>query len=519
MVSGDAGAAPPRRRVGWALAALAGLAALRLAASWETGFGDSEALYATYALHPQPAYLDHPGLVGALAGWVGGGTAPSPWAAHAATTALATLASLLVGVAARAAGASSAGAAVAVLGFSLCPEIALGLHALTPDLPLALAWLTALACAAGALRGEPSRFATTLLTLGAGAATGLACAAKASGLLLAAALVVTWLGPTTRARLRGPAPWLALALGAILAAPVLVWESREGFPMVVHRMVSTQSRAGVSLRNLGALLGGQLAYVTPAFLFAAWLALRSLHRERRGGEVARLLWWCAVLPGAGLAALCLWSRVAEPHWLAPAYLAVAVQFGRRGDVVPRRLARACGTTGITVAVVALVVVTTGVVPRVLGASYEPRWDLANDLHAWRDAPGLLTAAAERARRAGAAEPVVVGPHWIVCAQAAAALARAPGGERLARRVGCNGPIRDDFDRWLPRPAWIVHPTVLYVTDSRFPRDPATELPGRRVVEAARWDVMRGGRVVRTLTVTHLELDEATARGAAATSAP
>ena len=43
-------------------------------------------------------------------------------------------------------------------------------------------------------------------------------------------------------------------------------------------MWSTQSRSGVSLRNLGALIGGQLAYVTPPFLLAAWLALRSLHR-------------------------------------------------------------------------------------------------------------------------------------------------------------------------------------------------------------------------------------------------
>ena len=30
------------------------------------GFGDSEALYACYAMHPQPAYLDHPGLIGVI---------------------------------------------------------------------------------------------------------------------------------------------------------------------------------------------------------------------------------------------------------------------------------------------------------------------------------------------------------------------------------------------------------------------------------------------------------------------
>src|SRR6185437_7409438 len=64
---------------------------VRLLASIRVGFGDSEALYAAYAFHPQPAYLDHPGLVGVFARAVGGGTAPSPERAHAVTSVLATL--------------------------------------------------------------------------------------------------------------------------------------------------------------------------------------------------------------------------------------------------------------------------------------------------------------------------------------------------------------------------------------------------------------------------------------------
>ena len=47
-----------------------------------TGFGDAEALYASYALHPQPAYLDHPGLVGFVARALGAGGAPTPQTAH-----------------------------------------------------------------------------------------------------------------------------------------------------------------------------------------------------------------------------------------------------------------------------------------------------------------------------------------------------------------------------------------------------------------------------------------------------
>src|SRR5271166_5766805 len=67
------------------------LLALRVLAATRVGFGDSEALYATYALHPAPAYLDHPGLVGIFARVLGGGTAPSPVQAHLVTAVLATL--------------------------------------------------------------------------------------------------------------------------------------------------------------------------------------------------------------------------------------------------------------------------------------------------------------------------------------------------------------------------------------------------------------------------------------------
>jgi hypothetical protein len=77
------------------LAILAGLSgallAVRLYASARVGFGDSEALYAAYALHPQPAYLDHPGLIGIFARAVGNGTAPSPARAHLVTSLLAGL--------------------------------------------------------------------------------------------------------------------------------------------------------------------------------------------------------------------------------------------------------------------------------------------------------------------------------------------------------------------------------------------------------------------------------------------
>ena len=75
-----------------ALLALASLVLLatRLHAATVVGFGDSEALYASWALHPQPAYLDHPALVAVLARALGGGGAPTPAQAHVVSAVLAT---------------------------------------------------------------------------------------------------------------------------------------------------------------------------------------------------------------------------------------------------------------------------------------------------------------------------------------------------------------------------------------------------------------------------------------------
>lgn len=488
----------PGARAPWALALLStlALAALRLHVAWGTGFGDAEALYASYALHPQPAYLDHPGLVGSIARLIGHGGAPSPLEAHLFTACAAALVPWVGGLASRAAGATTRGALGVVLALTWVPELAIGLFGLTPDLPLALAWLGALALAALAARAPAQSFRALLYTLGVGALVGLATLAKLSGLLLGLGLFIASLGPGLRSRYRTLAPWGALAVALVLMVKLLHYELSEGWPMARHRLIATQTASGFSFRNLGAFLGGQLAYLTPPFLVGAALVARDLLRRRREDAASGLLFWCTTLVALPLATLCLWSRVAEPHWFAPAYLALAVHLGRVEAVGPR-LSRACIYTGVAVVAFAWLWIRTPLAPRLLGDAYRPRYDLANDLYAWKPGALLLDESLEAARREGGGSVVVVGPHWIVCAQAHAHLGRrAP--------VGCNGPRRDDFDGWLPRPSWASARHVLYVHDSRFALDPERELPGRVVRSVREANVVRGGRVVRTLWVTHLE---------------
>jgi hypothetical protein len=470
--------------------------ALRVDVAGIAGFGDAEALYASYALHPQPAYLDHPGLIGAIARLIGRGSSPEPHIAHMVTAALATLLAWLGGLSAWAAGASWRGAMATVLTLSLVPELGIGLFGLTPHLPLAICWIGALGLTALALRSEPSSVRALVALLGAGILVGGACLSHLSGALLGLALLAALIGRGQLARWKTAGPWAAIGVALVLIVPVLIWEAREGWPMLRHRLVETQAHAGLSLRNLGALLGGQLLYITPFFLVAAAFVLADLGRTRSSDPVARLLWFATLVPAVVIIPVCLWSKVAEPHWLAPAYLGLALQVGRR-RVVGRILTIGSLATGALATLLVWLWIRTPLPVALLGSSYRPRYDLANDLYAWEPGGVALEESVARAFIETRTLPVVVGPHWIVCAQAHAKL-----GHRVP--VGCNTPIRDDFDRWMPRKRWLNAPVVLYVHDSRFELHPELELPGRVATRTQKVDITRGGKIVRTITITRLE---------------
>jgi Dolichyl-phosphate-mannose-protein mannosyltransferase len=480
----------------------------RLLAARAVGWGDSEALYACYALHPAPAYLDHPGLIGVFASLIGHGGAPLPLTAHIVTTVLATAVPWLAVFAARSVGASARGAFLAGIAVAVTPEIAVGLFAMTPDLLLALAWLGSLALVARATAREPSSLDAAASFVGAGVLAGAAASSKASGVLLIVALLVTYASPLLRKHATTLWPWAGLLAGLVIVLPVVSFEARTGWPMVHHRLVSTQAGAGPSLRNVAAVLGGQLAYLSPLLSIAlVWLGV-DLFRHRKDDAASTLLFHATAIPFVPLLVLSLWSRVAEPHWLAPALLALPLHYARRLEstdapargrgtpfVFQRRFARAAA--GIALVMVALVhawVLVPSLV-RLAPASFDPRFDIANELFGWPDAVSAVEEIAVDESARG--EIVIVGPHWIVCAQLHARL-----GSRF--RVGCATPIPDDFDTWTPRETWRKADKIIYVTDARFETDPSKTFPDRIVARRSRITVLRGGRVARVFTLSLLE---------------
>jgi hypothetical protein len=138
-------------------------------------------------------------------------------------------------------------------------------------------------------------------------------------------------------------------------------------------------------------------------------------------------------------------------------------------------------------------VGTPLAPALLGQRYVPKYDLANDLYAWEGARETLRREAQQWEQSVA----VVAPHWIICAQAHAAIgAGVP--------VGCDSPSGDDFARWYPAHTWAGATSILYVTDDRFPSNPAARFPDRAIASSERLLVYRGGRAVRTIRITRLE---------------
>ena len=466
------------------------LLTVRAFAARTIGFGDSEALYISYALHPQAAYLDHPGLIGLFAQAIG--ATEGPKAAHSVSSVLCSAVPWFLFLALRATGVGTRRAVVAAALFALVPEICVGLFAVTPDLLLAPTWILALAAAAIALSSEPGSTKGFVSFVAAGFLAGLGCAAKVSGLLLVLALAVTY--ARSKEHRASPAPWVGLFLGALMFMPVIEFERRWGFPMLTHRFVSTQAGSGLSLRNLGAVFGGQFAYLSPIVALLVAIIARDLVRHRNESPVHQLLFASFAIPLIPLLAFCLWSRVAEPHWLAPPFLAIAI-YGARMDLSPRWIRWSFVSAGAS-SLVAHAWILLPSLLRFAPASYDATLDISNELYGW---PQAIEAVKEAiAPEQNPHDPVtVVGPHWVVCAQLQAALGR-------DTPVGCAGDARSDFDDWLPRATWQRADRILFVTDKRFPTDVEKLFPQHARTSQSHVSILRAGRIVRVFTLTLIE---------------
>lgn len=439
------------------------------------GLGDAEALYVVYGRHLQGGYLDHPPLVGAVLAATTALLGESPGAIRLPAALAFAAAVLLTDLAVRRLGGSPRAGLIGAVALVLPPVFFAGSLATTPDAIAAPLCLLALLAAHRALDTSKPGDA-----LAAGALLGLATLAKVTAGLYAPGLV--WLALRRGAR---PAHVALAGLAALsVVSPLLAWNAAHGGAMFLHRLVWSQPDAGLSVRNLGALVGGQLAYVGPPMLLAMGAALG------RGRSPSTDAFRLPAVPAlVGLTLLALWSRVAEPHWTVTALLPLVVGVGLCADDpvaatrFARRLRRAAVGWALVTAVVLHLIVLTPLLPRLVPASlYDPRGDLANELHGW-------DAVARAVRRAARPGDLVAADHYTACAQLEVALG--PGSQ-----VYCLTDEVDDWDLWgrgrLPAGAHAI-----FVADPRSPGPPGS---AERVSEVV---VRRGGKRVRTFGLFRL----------------
>lgn len=466
------------------------LLGLRLDVARAVGFSDTEALFLAYGLHPQAAYVDYPGLIGGLARLL----PPEPFAVHLATT-LAAGALPWIGVlAAWASGAPAHRAIRSYFPLALLPPLCIGGFAFTPDLLQCYLWLAALGCAGFALRRPVTSFGALIAAVGAGSSLGLACLSKPSGWVFAGCLAAVALGRSERGRLRTLSPWAALGLFAIITTPLFRHWQTHG--------IDIRLETDVSLLGVAMQLGRPLLGLTPPFLVAGLLLAVDLLRRREPSAVDRMLSYPLVLGLIPLAALAAFTA-SETDWLWPAYIVLSLQLAR-SPVLRPSLSWTCGVTGVGVALLGWCWLRTNLPLRAgewLGG-YEPALDASNDYFAWKPEKELLEEAVRDVRSRTGQSPLVLGPHWSVCAQAEIALG---GGVH----VGCDSIARDDYDDWSSPALWEAAQTLLFVTDSRFDAPPLTFF-GRDVVSVRTASVRRFDQEVRTISVSRFDRQEGTA---------
>ena len=470
---------------------MAGLLLGNLLVSLLLGLGDAEALYYTYSLHLQGAYLDHPPLIGWL---IRASTAlfgHTVLGVRAVPMVMMSLGLVFTFQLTRALFGDGAARLVPLL-ILATPVFSIGLTAATPDAPLFAIWPLYLWQLYVAIeRRSDGRGARFWRPLFLGGLLGLAFLAKYTGVLLLFPTLVLLLRKPNRVWLRRPGFWAGALAAAAIATPVFLWNIDHGWAGAFHRLEWTQGGAGFSIRNAGALVGGQLLYIGPVMLL---LFYRTVRRALDAPvDTAHTLILSAALPVLALTyLLALWSDVAEPHWPAPGYLALypaAAALVHLGSGGALRLFRIALSLGIAVYIIMLLLVVTPALP-VLSPeeSYQPKYDLANELRGWPEVAEAIRAV-DRDRRP------VVAAFYTQCAQLTFALNRPEDPP-----VRCISKERDDFDIWY-EPFELPEKGALFVTDNRFDHDVEALLPGVEVGATISVDIRRADVPVRRFRIT------------------
>jgi hypothetical protein len=355
------------------------------------------------------------------------------------------------------------GLALGVVAVALTlPVISVGASLMTIDAPFICCWGWAL------VLGYLAIFQERLWAWPAlGLVLGLGILAKPTMVLWLPSLGLFLLAtPAQRRLLLRPGPWIAAAIAAAGALPILVWNAQHGWVSFLH----LQLHAGWDGAAQGPRWHGPVVFLALQFLlllgywFLAWAGAMLAHRP--GGEQRAemgYLWWMSAAVFVFFGLFSLKNGGGEPNWPVPAYLSGLVLTA--GWLCARLQAphkRRLTMVGITLTSVLGLVLTlclhqTEWVRPLLAELAGPttptrplplrRWDPTCRLRGWRTlAKHVDTLRAEL--HAQGIDPVLAGSAWILPGQLGFYCRDNPTVYSIGPALGDR---RSQYDLWRPNP--------------------------------------------------------------------
>ena len=480
----------------------------RMALALSVGPGNDEAYYALYLDHPDWSYFDHPpmvAIVAALGRAVTGGSQEFASLRLGFVALFAGSTMLLARLASRAYGTSSAWPTALAINASWYFGAAVGTFVL-PDGPLLFCWLLAMERLYVSLKAEGWALG---VWAGVGLAWGGAMLSKYHAVFLPVAFgTFLLLDRPSRRLLRTPGPYVAMAIGLSMFAPVIAWNAGHGWASFAFQ--GGRAAGSIVPRPL-AMLGAfaaQCGYLLP--WMAALLAITMVRIARRvvpldGGPTEpdraradRFFLAFAVVPSGFFAAVSMVTPVL-PHWgligavalMPPLGASWAVGLRDRPRTTRRRLALIASSPIVVTAIVvgqARLGWFGGVLPVPTTA------DPTRDLVGWDQI-------AQEIRATGLLETpgtFVFSGHWHVSGQLAQALG--PDVPVLCYR---EGDARG-FAFWSLPDDWVGRDGLLVAIDDRSTEPSCFDRWFERIVPLARFHVTRDGRPIRPVRLFHCQ---------------
>ncbi len=327
-LAGSAGADSARRTRRAVLWVIAISTLVRLWFAAATELGNDEVYYWAYAAFPDWSHFDHPPMVGCIIQlFTLNLRLDSEVFIRLAAVVSATMSTWLMYVIGRRLGGERAGLFAAILHTSAVYGSVLAGIVILPDAPLVVFWLLALGLLLQSLPAEEIGRRERRQVLIAGVAIGLAMLSKYQGVFIGVGAVLYVLAYDRR-WLREPVLYGSMALAALIASPILVWNLKNEFISFTYQGGRVAPGLSLRLDYFGTELAGQVLYQNPLTWLLIAAAVLAIVRGARVVDRPRLrilllnalpLW--VVFTGFSL------FRSTLPHWTGPAYLPLILLAG------------------------------------------------------------------------------------------------------------------------------------------------------------------------------------------------